>query len=81
MLKIRQFLWLISYSFYPASKLFSFSIISNLEQKVKLFWKTKEYVEEYLLFFRSNISKNSYHGIWFLSYSELGDRNVQVSKG
>lgn len=53
--------------------LFSFSIISNFEQKVKLFWKTKEYVEEYLLFFRSNISKNSYHGIWFLSYSELGD--------
>ena len=59
MLKIRQFLWLISYSFYPASNCFpfSFSIISNLEQKVKLFWKTKEYVEGNLLVFAQTFLK------------------------
>ena len=37
--------------------LFSFSIISNFEQKVKLFWKTKEYVEGNLLVFTQTFLK------------------------
>ena len=59
MLKIRQFLWLISYSFYPASKLFSFFFFYYIEFRTesKTFLKTKEHVEGNLLVFAQTFLK------------------------
>ena len=48
---------LVNFLFILSRFPFSFSIISNLEQKVKLFWKTKEYVEGNLLVFAQTFLK------------------------